>query len=49
VFVTVTIYANQTETLNDDRYEYEAVASPFIEKLGGYVARAFLASAPPLD
>jgi hypothetical protein len=49
VFVTATIYANQTETLNDDRYEYEAVASPFIEKLGAYVARAFLASAPPLD
>jgi hypothetical protein len=49
VFVTATIYANQTETLNDDRYEYEAVASPFIEKLGAYVARSFLASAPALD
>jgi len=48
-YVTATIYANQSETLNDDRYEYEAVASPFIERLGAYLARTFLAAPPPLD
>jgi hypothetical protein len=42
VFVAATIYANDNETINDDRYEYESVADPFIGELGRFVARTFL-------
>jgi hypothetical protein len=45
LFITATIYANDNETLNDDRYEYETVASPFMTRLGHVLARAYL-SAP---
>ena len=47
-FATVTLYANENDTLNDDRYEYEAVAEPFMTRLGQVLARAFLAG-PRLD
>lgn len=39
VFVSATIYANDNETINDDRYEYETVADPFIGHLGRVIAR----------
>lgn len=41
-FVSATIYANDNETINDDRYEYESVADPFVAQLGRFVARTFL-------
>jgi hypothetical protein len=44
VFVAATIYANDNETLNDDQYEYETLADPFIEALGRFVARSYLGS-----
>jgi hypothetical protein len=43
MFVTATIYANDSERMNDDRYEYSAIAAPFVARLGRVLARAFLA------
>jgi hypothetical protein len=34
--------ANDNETINDDRYEYERVANPFIAALGRFVATTYL-------
>jgi hypothetical protein len=38
-FVAAVIYANDNETMNDDRYEYAAVAEPFMAGLGRLVVR----------
>lgn len=46
-FVATVIYANDNETINDDRYPYEDVADPFLGRLAQTVARAFLADAAP--
>lgn len=43
VFVTAVIYTNRDGILNDDRYEYESIALPFMADLGEAVARRFLA------
>ncbi len=42
LFVTATIYANDNETLNDDRYDYETLANPFMMRLGNVLAQRFL-------
>ena len=39
-FLAVTLYTNEDGILNDDVYEYEAVADPFLADLGETVARA---------
>lgn len=33
-FLSATIYTNADETLNDDKYEYETIAFPFMKTLG---------------
>ncbi len=38
-FLAAVIYTNNNEILNDDRYEYEEVATPFFAALGETVAR----------
>jgi hypothetical protein len=38
-FLAATLYANQDGTLNDDQYEYETIAGPFMANLGAAVAR----------
>jgi len=45
VFVTAVIYTNADGILNDDKYEYETVADPFLENLGELVARRWLTDA----
>jgi hypothetical protein len=42
VFVTAAIYTNADGVLNDDLYEYGAVADPFFADLGELVARRWL-------
>ena len=42
VFVTAAIYTNDDGVLNDDRYEYEAIADPFMADLGEWVTRRWL-------
>jgi hypothetical protein len=42
VFVAVAIHTNDDGVLNDDRYEYETVADPFLADLGEWVARRWL-------
>jgi hypothetical protein len=39
MFLTVAIYANADGTLNDDQYEYDTVADPFIHDLAEAVVR----------
>lgn len=39
MFFTVAIYANADGTLNDDQYEYDTVANPFIHDLAEAVVR----------
>ncbi len=39
-FLAAVIYTNSDGVLNDDRYEYEEVADPFLADLGEAVARA---------
>ena len=46
VFVTATLYTNADGILNDDRYEYETVADPFLADLGERIARRWLADPP---
>lgn len=41
-FVATTVYANGNETMNDDRYEYDEVAAPFIARLGVVLAQHLL-------
>lgn len=38
-FLAATIYANSDEVLNDDKYDYESVAYPFLANLAEVVAR----------
>lgn len=38
-FLAATLYTNEDGILNDDRYEYETVAEPFLADLGEAVAR----------
>lgn len=45
VFLAATIYTNADGILNDDRYDYDAVALPFFAELGRAVGE-FLAAAP---
>ena len=33
-FLSATIYCNEDEILNDDKYDYETIGLPFLEKLG---------------
>lgn len=42
VFLAATLYTNADGILNDDEYEYESVALPFLGALGEAVARRFL-------
>lgn len=39
MFVTATVYTNADGVLNDGKYEYEAVADPFLAALGEVVGR----------
>ncbi len=48
-FVAAVVYANDNGTLNDDRYQYEDVADPFIARLGKLVARSLLMKTPVDD
>jgi hypothetical protein len=41
-FVAATIYANGNDVMNDDRYEYDAVADPFVARLGVVLAQHLL-------
>ena len=43
LFAAVTIYAHDSGTVGDDRYEYESVASPFVGKVAELLARTYLA------
>lgn len=38
-FLAATIYANDNEILNDDRYEYDSLANPFLVRLGETLGR----------
>lgn len=42
VFVTAVLYTNSDGILNDDKYDYETVADPFLADLGEWVARRYL-------
>jgi len=42
IFVTAVIYTNADGILNDDKYDYETAADPFLENLGELVAREWL-------
>lgn len=42
VFVAAVLYTNADGVLNDDRYEYDTVARPFMADLGELVARRWL-------
>ncbi|MGC3958322.1 MAG: serine hydrolase [Verrucomicrobiota bacterium] len=42
VFVTAVLYTNSDGVLNDDKYDYETVADPFLADLGEWVARRYL-------
>ncbi|NUM69449.1 MAG: serine hydrolase [Ignavibacteriaceae bacterium] len=42
-FLSAVIYTNEDEILNDDRYEYETVAFPFMARLGRIIYRYELA------
>ncbi|MFN8823872.1 MAG: serine hydrolase [Planctomycetota bacterium] len=46
-FLAIVLYTNQDGVLNDDRYEYETVADPFLDAVGAAVARAVWPSAGP--
>ncbi len=39
-FLAIVLYTNEDGVLNDDRYEYETVADPFLDAVGAAVARA---------
>ena len=46
-FLAIVLYTNQDGVLNDDRYEYETVADPFLDAVGAAVARAVWPNAGP--
>ncbi|MBX3227515.1 MAG: serine hydrolase [Labilithrix sp.] len=41
-FAAATILSNENGTMNDDRYDYESVANPFISRLGVVLAQKLL-------
>lgn len=43
-FLAIVLYTNDDGVLNDDRYEYETVADPFLDAVGAAVARAMFAA-----
>jgi hypothetical protein len=45
-FAAATIHANDDDVMNDDKYDYDNVATPFILKLGAVLARSFLVGPP---
>ena len=45
-FLAATLYTNEDGVLNDDLYEYETVALPFMADLGEAAARRLLAGGP---
>lgn len=45
-FLAATLYTNEDGVLNDDRYDYETVALPFLADLGEAAARRLLAGGP---
>jgi hypothetical protein len=45
-FLAATLYTNADGVLNDDRYEYDEVARPFLADLGEAVARALWGAEP---
>lgn len=45
VFVSAVLYTNADGVLNDDQYDYEAVADPFFADLGELIAREWLSEA----
>jgi hypothetical protein len=36
-FLSAVIYTNANETLNDDNYEYNSIALPFLGELGRHI------------
>jgi hypothetical protein len=46
VYVTAAIHVNENGRLNDDQYEYNEIAKPFIEALGALVAKRHLEAEP---
>ena len=38
-FLSATIYTNEDEILNDDKYEYDTIAFPFMKALGQEIYR----------
>jgi hypothetical protein len=44
LFVSAVMYTNADGVLNDDQYEYQTVADPFMADLGEWVARRWLAT-----
>jgi len=46
-FVSVVLYTNANNIMNDDKYEYSTVADPFIEALGETLAR-YVYEVPPM-
>ena len=41
-FVAVAVYANRNDVVNDDRYDYETIAVPFVRRLGVVLADRWL-------
>jgi hypothetical protein len=42
-FLTIVLYTNADGVLNDDRYDYEEVADPFLDDAAEAIARAVFA------
>lgn len=45
-FLAASIYANDNEILNDDRYEYDSLANPFLVRLGETIGRTLETESP---
>jgi hypothetical protein len=48
-FVAATVYANENDVLNDDRYEYTSIATPFVTRVGELLADRILDASDPGD
>lgn len=48
-FLTATILANEDGIFNDDKYEYDEIALPFMAELGRQVYRELLSRNPPVE
>ena len=46
-FLAATLYTNRDGVLNDDRYEYQEIALPFLADLGEAVARRLWGAPAP--